>query len=443
MHRPRTTTRVPDAPEVTRRTGFPDAARFAAILFVLAFLVRLAAVLWLRDINVGPTTPSTNDDYEFNVFAQNLAAGRGYLNDTGQASSFRAPGFSFFLAGLYYLAGANYALAFVSLCMLGAASCVFAYLLAREFVPETWARAAGALSAVYLPHIYFATVFLSESLFIPLLTLGVWLIVRFLKGASSRYLAAAGVVLGLATLTRPFALMFLPLFGVLVAFSGRPLPTRLTNLAVWTVCFLGVMAPWTARNYRVHGQFVLVATNGGSTFYGGNNDRVVTERRHFGYWVSTVELPHRDLVDAQPNELAHDEMEWKLGKDWVRSHPRQFAFAGVLKVARLVVGLPDFDGGRPLYRVMRMVGYWPFLALFLLGGVACMRQRLWSLPWLAIHMCVAATLLTAVIFWGSARFRDVNAGVLMLYAVVGLQWLTGIRHRDASASKANVRASLV
>jgi hypothetical protein len=42
-----------------------DTARFAAVLFVLAFLIRLALVIWLRDMNAGPTTPSTNDDYEF------------------------------------------------------------------------------------------------------------------------------------------------------------------------------------------------------------------------------------------------------------------------------------------------------------------------------------------------------------------------------------------
>lgn len=410
----------------------PGSARFAAILFVVAFLIRLAIVVWLRDLNVGPTTPSTNDDYEFNVFAQNLAAGRGYVTDQGQPSSFRAPGFSFFLAGLYAVAGVNYALAFVALCALGAASCVLAYLLAREFFAERWARVAGVLSAVYLAHAYFATLLLSESLFVPLLTLGVWLTVRFLKGAPLWNLALAGAVMGLATLTRPFALVLLPMFAALVLISRRPLATRLANVAVWTMCFIAVIVPWTVRNYRVHGEFVLVATNGGSTFYGANNDRVVTERRYYGYWLSTVELPHRDLIEAQPNEVAHDDMEWKLGIDWVKSHPKEFAFAAGLKLARLAVGLPDFDAGPPLYRVLRMAGYWPFLALYLLGVVQCVRRRLWSLPWLAIHACMLATVITAVIFWGSARFRDVNAGLLMLYAVLGLQVLAGIRRQLAS-----------
>lgn len=88
-----------------------------------------------------------------------------------------------------------------------------------------------------------------------------------------------------------------------------------------------------------------------------------------------------------------------------------------------------------------MAGYWPFLALFLLGGVACVRQRLWSLPWLAVHTCMLATVLTAVIFWGSARFRDANVGMLMLYAALGLQWLAASRRSDASASVIMARAS--
>ena len=410
-------------------------ARFGAVLFVVAFLIRLAVVVWLRDLSVGPTVPSTNDDYEFNVFARNIAAGLGHVTDHGRPSSFRAPGFSYFLAGLYAVAGVNYAVAFAALCALGAASCVLAWLLAREFLEERWARVAGLLSAIYVPHIYFATVFLSENLFIPLLTLGGLLFVRYVKGASRWTLALSAVVLGLATLTRPFALILLPLSGVLLLVMRRPWPDRVTNVAMWIACFLVVMAPWTARNYRVHGQFVLVSTNGGSTFYGGNNDRVVTERRYYGYWLSTVELPHRDLIDAQPNEVAHDDMEWKLGMDWVRENPAKFVFAAGLKLARMTAGLPDFDGGRPLYRVIRMVGYWPFLLLFLLGMFAVVRQRLWSLPWMAVHVCILATVITAVVFWGSARFRDANVGILMLYAAVGLQWIAAAppRRRPGAA----------
>jgi heme A synthase len=37
------------------------------------------------------------------------------------------------------------------------------------------------------------------------------------------------------------------------------------------------------------------------------------------------------------------------------------------------------------------------------------------------HGIIAATIITALIFWGSPRFRDANLPLLMAYAAVGLQ----------------------
>src|SRR6516165_5509595 len=145
---------------------------FLALLVAGAFLVRLAAVLALRDLEVGPLGPYSQDDVQYNALALEVAQGNGYVNDRGRPTSFRAPGFPLFLAGLYALAGPNYPLAYLSFCLLGALSCLLTYLLARELLPEGPARLAAVLAAVYLPHIYFATVFWSENLFVPCLALG-------------------------------------------------------------------------------------------------------------------------------------------------------------------------------------------------------------------------------------------------------------------------------
>jgi hypothetical protein len=192
---------------------------------------------------------------------------------------------------------------------------------------------------------------------------------------------------------------------------------------------LAVVLPWTARNYRVHGRLVLIATNGGSTFYGGNNDRVVSEVRQLGHWISTVELPHRDLVDAAPNEVSHDQVEWRLGCQWLREHPAAVPQLVACKLARLVFWLPDFDGGRRAYYLVRAAGYFPFLLLMLVGAFCCARRpALRTPPWLAVHGALLATAVAAVIFWGSPRFRDANLPLLMLYAAVGAEALRGVNH---------------
>jgi hypothetical protein len=406
---------------------------FAALLFAAAFAVRLALVLALRDLHAGPVGVSSADDVEFNRLALHVARGDGYADDRGVPTSFRAPCWPLLLAVFYAAFGPSYPLVYLLLCGLGALACVLTYALARELLAEGLARLAGILAAVYLPHAYFSCSFLSEGLFASLLTLGVWLFVHHLLRPSPGLLALSGLVLGAATLTRPFALLHLPILAGVLAVGGRRQRRAVAlQTLVFTASFAVCTVPWTVRNYRVHGRFVLVATNGGSTFYGGNNGRVVREVRLFGNWVSTTELPFRDRIEATPDEASHDKMEWRLGLDWLREHAGCVPLLVVLKTARLCLWLPDFDGGCGLFFAVRVAGYAPFLVLLACGAWACLRDRSCrGTPWLALHGTLLATLLTAWIFWGSPRFRDANVGILMIYAALGARLLYRRRKADA------------
>jgi 4-amino-4-deoxy-L-arabinose transferase-like glycosyltransferase len=398
---------------------------FVVVLFAVALGARLALVAALRDFRVGPVGISSADDVQFDAFARQLGGGHGYCYPGGTPTSFRAPGWPLLLAGLYWLVGVSYPAAYILLCVLGSLACVLTYLLAREVLPEGTARLAGWLSVVYLPHAYFSTILWSEALFVPLLALGVWLFLRYLRLPSLGLLALAGLVLGYAALTRPFALLLAPVFAGLLLLQwrrqGRPL---VVPGLVFTAAFAACLVPWTVRNQRVHGRPVLVATNGGSTFYGGNNDRVVGEWRLFGGWVATNYLPHRNLVEAQPDEVSHDKMEWRLGLDWLGGHWSLTPLLVVLKTARLVLWLPDFDGGTRVYLAARVLGYLPFLVLLAAGAWTCLGDHSCRGPaWLTLHGVLLATLVTAWVFWGSPRFRDANAPLLMVYAALGARTL--------------------
>ncbi len=407
---------------------------YLILLFVAAFAIRLAAVASLRDVHAPPDGLASADDVQFHRLAARLAEGEGYVNDQGRPTSFRAPGWPLVLAAVYWLFGVQPVVVYVLLCALGAASCLLTYALARELAGENSARWAGLLAAIYLGHIYFAFSFVSESLFVPCLALGGWLFIRFLKFGSIRTLALAGLVLGWATLTRPFGLLLLPMFLLLLAwFDLRQRRLRVVPGLVLAATFAAVILPWTLRNYLVHGELVLIATNGGSTFYGGNNSRVVSEPRHFGAWISTTDLPHRDLIDATPNEVAHDKMEWKLGLDWLREHPAQASLLVVFKALRMW-WLPEFDAGLWQY-LLRIVAYAPFFVIIMLGLWRCVRERaLRSGPWLVVHATLLATVVTCLIFWGCARFRDANVPFLMLYAVLGVEYL--VHRRRIAATEA-------
>jgi hypothetical protein len=50
-----------------------------------------------------------------------------------------------------------------------------------------------------------------------------------------------------------------------------------------------------------------------------------------------------------------------------------------------------------------------------------------------LHGTLLATLATAWIFWGNPRFRDADAGILMIYAALGAQWLFRSRQSPNTA----------
>jgi 4-amino-4-deoxy-L-arabinose transferase-like glycosyltransferase len=241
-------------------------------------------------------------------------------------------------------------------------------------------------------------------------------------------LILAGLTLGYAALTRPFAMLLLPALALVLLWKH---PTRsLHRLAVTTlfaITFVLPIAPWTIRNYTIFHKLIPVASNGGSTFYGANNDRVLLEPRHWGGWVSTRYLPHRDYIMAQPDEIAHDAAEWKLGITWCREHWTTLPLLATFKFIRL--WLPDMQSANPLYVAIQLVGYTPYFLLYLLGLLTLARHSQLRTPaWLTLHTCILVTVLTALIFWGSPRFRDANTVILMPYAAVGIQaatsWLT-------------------
>jgi 4-amino-4-deoxy-L-arabinose transferase-like glycosyltransferase len=392
---------------------------FLFALFVLALGVRLAAVAFFRDFHTVPHGIDSADDVHFYRLGHCLAHGHGYrFTPEEPPTSVRAPGFPFALAPLFALVGDTMPVFYGGFCVLGALTCLLTYGAGRDLLGESAARWAGILNALYVPHAQYASLFLSENLFVPLQILGVWLVWRGRRQDSLWQLGLAGLLLGYATLTRPFVVLLLPIYLVLFAWQDwRERRLRVFAALVFAGCFVAVVIPWLVRNYEVHGQFVLVATNGGSTLYGANNDLVLTHPRSLGYWVSTTELPHRDLIDAQPTEYLHDKMEWKLGMDWIRANWMWMPVLGLLKLARCF-WLPEYETGG---RLLRIITYVPYALLWSLAAWRIVRnRRYWSMDWLYFHASMLALLATVLVFGGQPRFREGNTPMFMIYAAVGL-----------------------
>lgn len=399
-------------------------SQFCILLLVTAVAIRFGAALMLRDVAAGPDMAFGKDGKDFDELAAQLASGNGYCwRETGVPTSFRAPGFPLFLSVIYLVAGQNHVLAYASFAALGALACLFVYLLMAEVRDERTGRWAAVLTLLYLPHIYFATVFASENLFVACLAAGLWAFARYLKHQNIGALTGVALAIGICTLTRPVALLFVPVLLLAILWASLPPLKLLGHAAVLTTVFCATVLPWSIRNQRVHGQFVLVATNGGSTFYGSNNDRVLNDPDFFGGWISTVHLPGREFIEAASGEVAHDKREWELGKQWVNENVSSLPLLLLYKFSRM--WLPDTDSPNRKYVLLQIAGYTPIFLLLVVGIFCCARKPELQTPmWLVLHGSTLATIAAGLIFWGSPRFRDANLPALIAYAAVGLEAVT-------------------
>jgi hypothetical protein len=135
--------------------------------------------------------------------------------------------------------------------------------------------AAAAIAAFYPELVWFSVHFWAETLFTVLLW---WGFERLLAADVSDGPAAggasnaigAGILWGLAILTRETPLYFLPIAALWLAWRRSGSRAPVGRAAAFALSALLVVAPWTYRNWVVFKAFVPVSTAGGLNLYQGN-----------------------------------------------------------------------------------------------------------------------------------------------------------------------------
>ena len=228
--------------------------------------------------------PLTHDENEYLALARGVASGQGFVYDdaheSGTAQRFgRAPAYPLFLAALDAgrpLPTATPARVKVAQSLVGALTVWLIGLIALHAAgPRAGVWAAG-IAAAYPPLVSLPSYALSETLYSAVALATAFVLqqaadrARTAAGEGSRRAVglaiAAGVLAGGAALIRPAMLLFLPL-AVAWLVVGR----RVALAVALTVAAFAVITPWTLRNLRVHERFVLIASEGGVTFWTGNH----------------------------------------------------------------------------------------------------------------------------------------------------------------------------
>jgi len=176
------------------------------ILFSGALIVRL----FVTSIFMEPIRTYDRDGY-LSVTKQFLETGE---IQQGRYYARRAPMYPLVLAGWMAIFGGNDFSLRILHTILSATVCLLIYFIGAEIFGQKIGQWAFFLSVFYPHLIFYSGIISSEGLFVPLLALIIFLFLRVSRGFSIFTLLSCGVVLGIAALTRPVILLFIPFIYV-------------------------------------------------------------------------------------------------------------------------------------------------------------------------------------------------------------------------------------
>jgi 4-amino-4-deoxy-L-arabinose transferase-like glycosyltransferase len=232
----------------------------------LAILLRAVVIIALPAIG----DPNAMDAQNYLLLARSLVESGGFMM-WGKPSAYVAPGYPFFLAGVFKIFGENFLAVKIIQVFLGAATAWLGYAVAQHFTRPAVALLAALIIAVH-PELVGVTAFIyTEALFIFLLMASVLLVSRAMASGKLLEALSSGALWGLTTLCRGTTLYF-PFF--LLALTMLASSLRQLRLRQWLLFAAGmaiIMAPWAIRNYHHFGVFLPVATGSGDVFWTGNN----------------------------------------------------------------------------------------------------------------------------------------------------------------------------
>jgi 4-amino-4-deoxy-L-arabinose transferase-like glycosyltransferase len=403
--------------------------RNAAIVFGVALLLRL--VFFVLDRRNNPLFDYPIMDAKYHLeWARKIIAG----DFLGDEVFFRAPLYPYLLALLYKIGGAK--IGFVILCqhVMGSASAVLVYALSRRYFAAGAALAAGLLTALYWPLVYFEGDLLFETLFVFLMLVLLVVLSEAIARPSKALLLASGAVLGLTAITRPPILILIPVLPLVFYYSWSPRRTEKPERRAWIRATVLVVAgsllfilPVTVRNYVVGRDFVPIASQGGVNFYIGNNPQsdgrtAIVPGTRWDWW-GGYEDSIRLAETAMGRKLKPSEVSdyyFKKGIEFILTEPDK-SIPLFAKKLYLFWAAGERSNNKYIYFFWHqsgmgkvpLPGFWFVAPLGLLGGFLLWRRRR---ELSLLYLFAAAYMVAIVAFFINDRFRTPVAPVLAVFA---------------------------
>ncbi len=224
--------------------------RIPLILFTGAFLLFLLYAL--RGL-AEPSLLMRIDSATYLAPARSLLEKGIYASPGGVPTALRVPLYPVFLAFALLLGRGSLAFCIPVHCALSALAVPLLYQAALEFTGRKRSAITAAVLLMLSPtEIAFAPMFLSEGLFVTLVSLELLLFLRFVRRKKDSDLFLSAATGAFAALTRPLnVLWILPAVFVSFFVSGATARRRILRGGIAGLLFVLILAPWVIRNHRI------------------------------------------------------------------------------------------------------------------------------------------------------------------------------------------------
>jgi hypothetical protein len=331
----------------------------------------------------------------------------------------------------------------------GVLTLILVAVLAWVFAGPWAAVIATALVASYEPLIEATRTFLSEpsGAFVLLASVAAAMLARSRYGSRNEllWLFGAGVMGGVACLTRSDMAIGMSVIALALAFSGRPgRRTGLLRGGVYLVALMLVLSPWLLYASSKEGHFVPITTAGPDAFFigsylPGKGELVPTEEklapevcRHFPqdcgrYWQQSS-APVFRLIEARHPGMSENAAVNEENLNNVRKYAlgKPAAFASMLWSKFWKMWTVAWTGGNGTYHPDTSPAqhkiYLIFAVIGLLAGIALTRRLILTMS-AAVLLAIAAF---ATPFNDQPRYNVSLMALLLCAGTIGA-WLAGER----------------
>lgn len=391
-------------------------------VFLIAALLRL---LYLRELHHSDPffDVPVVDSASYHAWAQRIA--NGDLLGTGLF--YLAPGYPYLLGLIYALLGVDFVCVYLVQIAMDLGILLGLWGLGNRVFGHREGLLAAGLWAFYPMAAFFACKIGAETPGVFWLVMGLWLLVGAAEGRGRARAMAAGLLVGMAVVTRTFFLALLPLLS-LVLLAGRDGRGPLLGVTLAFLAGVGFcIAPVTIRNGLVAGEWVLISANSGLILYVGNNPQARGVATRIPGISQNVDEQWSDIQRYVEGRVGHPVSSGEVDAYWrgevwsfIREEPWRFA---TLLGRKFLLALSAREHSDMYFASFEERNFTPLLRLFFVPialliplGVAGMVMRRPS-KFAALLMPVPATqLMILLIFSVTERYRFPAVPILCLFA---------------------------